>query len=124
MASPAPGAVNFYQFSDAIWGSDRPGGIGGVIDQVLDWVRINKQFGTPAAILNRLFPYLFAAAGLILFVMLIWGAMEFMFGAANPKSADSGKQRITAALIGFFMLFCSYWFGQILQVIFGINIGI
>ena len=117
-------AVNFLEFQSAIYGADRPDSwFGGVIDQIIDTINI-AQFSTPGGIISRFLPFIISGAGLILFVMLIWGSFEIMLGAANPKSAESGKQRITSALIGFFILFSVYWIAQIIQVIFGINIGI
>lgn len=79
-------------------------------------------FQSPAGILNTLIPYLFVFAGLILFVMLLWGGFEMLTGAATPKSTEAGKQRITAALIGFILLFISYWIAQIVQFITGVNV--
>lgn len=80
------------------------------------------DFQTPGAFLNQLIPYLFTFAGLILFIMLLWGGFEMLSGAATPKSQEAGKQRITAALTGFALLFMSYWFAQIIEYIFGLNI--
>lgn len=80
------------------------------------------SFSRPAGVLNALIPYLFTFAGLILFVMLLWGGFEMLSGAATPQSQEAGKQRITAALTGFALLFMSYWFAQIVEYIFGLNI--
>ncbi len=79
---------------------------------------------TPSSIFNDAMPYLFSIAGLILFVMLVWGAFEIMMGAGDPKNAESGKKRITAAVTGFILLFLSYWIGQVIQYIFGLNFGL
>ncbi len=80
------------------------------------------QFSRPGGILSALLPWLFTFAGLILFIMLLWGGFEMLSGAATPKSQEAGKQRITAALTGFALLFMSYWFAQIIEYIFGLNI--
>lgn len=77
---------------------------------------------TPRGIIGRLLPYLFTFGGLILFIMLIWGGFEMLTGAANPKSQEAGKQRMTAAVIGFILLFGSFWLAQLVQTIFGISI--
>ena len=73
-------------------------------------------------ILSALLPYLYVAGGFILFIMMIWGGFEMLTGATEQKSQEAGKQRITAAVIGFILLFVSYWIAQILQIIFGIRI--
>ncbi|MBI5151545.1 MAG: hypothetical protein HZA34_03135 [Candidatus Pacebacteria bacterium] len=77
---------------------------------------------TFGAILTALLPYLYTASGIILFVMIIVGGFEMLFGATEPKSQESGKQKITSAAIGFILLFVSYWVIQIVQIIFGIQI--
>lgn len=76
----------------------------------------------PAGVINRALAFLFPIAGLILFVMLVWGGFEMLTGAASKKSLDSGKQRITAALIGFLLLFASYWIVQLVEAITGVVI--
>lgn len=82
-----------------------------------------SRFATPAMLVNRLLrQFLFPLAGVILFVMILWGGFEMLYGANDTKSQEAGKQRITAALIGFLLLFVSYWIAQIVQVIFGVNV--
>lgn len=79
------------------------------------------QLSTPGGLLTRTLQYAFPLAGLVLFVMLVWGGFEILMGASTPKSKDNGKQRITAALIGFLLLFASYWIAQLIQIIFDIR---
>ena len=80
------------------------------------------KFQTPGGILNVLMPFLFVFAGMILFVMLLWGGFEMLSSAATPDSKNAGQQRITAAIIGFVLLFVSYWIAQIVQFITGVNV--
>jgi hypothetical protein len=120
-------------------GSANPGSKGGplqgtigeeVTSEDLDALNPLKQYSsnaeelsTPGGILSRFLTiYAFPIAGLILFVMLLWGGFEMLLGAADKKSIDAGKQRITAALIGFLILFTSYWIARLLEMMFGINI--
>ncbi len=82
-----------------------------------------EELSTPGGIINRFIQnYAFPLAGLILFVMLVWGGFEMLSGAANKKSIDAGKQRITAAVIGFVLLFAAYWIIQIIEAMFGLSI--
>ncbi len=81
-----------------------------------------EAFATPRGIISYLLPFLFTLAGLILFVMIIWGGFEMLTGAADPKSQEAGKQRITAGVIGFIIIFAAYWLAQLLQTIFGVSI--
>lgn len=107
------------------------GGFTSVTDDVLDSFNPLKvteseyaeEFSTPGGILSRfLNVFAFPLAGLILFVMIIWGGFEMVAGATNKKSLDAGRQRITAALIGFILLFASYWIARVLEVALGVNI--
>lgn len=77
---------------------------------------------TPGGIVSRLLSFAFPLAGLILFVMLVWGGFEILIQAPSKKAIDAGRQRVTAALIGFMLLFASYWIWQIVEVIFGVVI--
>lgn len=80
------------------------------------------DFSSPAGIINRALLFAFPLAGLILFVMIVWGGLEMITGATNKKSMDQAKQRITSALIGFGLLFASFWIIQIVEYIFGLAI--
>ena len=81
------------------------------------------DFSDPGKVLSLFLTYFaFPAAGLILFVMIVWGGFEILSGAATAKSKEAGQQRVTAAVIGFILLFASYWIAQILEVVFNINI--
>lgn len=53
--------------------------------------------------------------------MIVWGGFEMMLSSVSGKK-DAGRKRITAAVIGFFLLFCSYWIVQILERVFGIRV--
>jgi hypothetical protein len=77
---------------------------------------------TPGGVISRALAFAFPIAGMILFLMIVWGGFEMVTGATNAKSMDAGKQRITAAVIGFILLFTSYWLMQIIGTIFGLAI--
>lgn len=93
-----------------------------VREDVADKIGADTELNSPGAILSRLLPYLFVFGGLILFVMLIWGGFEMMGGATNAKASENGKNRITAAMKGFVILFVAIWIAQIAETIFGISI--
>jgi hypothetical protein len=78
------------------------------------------EFTSIGTIISALLPYLFVLAGLMLFVYLILGGFQLMTSGGDPKRAESAKGKITGAVIGFIIIFVSYWLVQILQVIFGL----
>lgn len=121
------GEVSFFELNDAIFAPETTESCTGLFQGIgclLARVGYVSRFGTPGAIISYALPYLFAIAGTILFVMIVWGGFEILTGATNPKSAESGRQRIANAVIGFLILFSAYWLGQIIQIIFGINFGL
>lgn len=81
-----------------------------------------EQLSTPGGIISRLLEFAFPLAGLILFVMIVWGGFETLAGSATKKSVESGRKRITSAILGFILLFASYWIIQIIQLVFGVQI--
>lgn len=80
------------------------------------------SLSTPSGIIARALSFLFPLAGFILFIMIVWGGFEMLSQAATKKSMDAGRQRVTAAIIGFVLLFASYWIMQIVEVVFDVVI--
>lgn len=80
------------------------------------------DYTTPRGVISALLPYIFTMAGLILFVMLVWGGFEMLLGASDPKQQQAGQQRLTAALVGFILIFAAYWIAQLVEKIFGVSI--
>ena len=85
---------------------------------------LTTVFSSPGALISALLPNLYILAGLILFILLLFGGFGIIMGAqgGNPEQAGKGKNAITAALLGFGLIFASYWIIQIIQWITGINI--
>ena len=73
-------------------------------------------------IISTILPYLFVIAGLLLLFYLIYGGFHMMIAANDEKGLAEAKGKITNALIGFLLLFISYWLVQILGYILGIKI--
>lgn len=121
------GEVSFYELNDAIFASNQQscqGMFQAIACQFQNRIQYSSRFGTPGAIISYALPYLFAIAGTILFVMIVWGGFEVLTAGTDPKSAENGRKRISNAVIGFLILFSAFWIGQIIQIIFGINFGL
>jgi hypothetical protein len=116
--------VSFLELNQSIWGSGYEGDYSPMISRMLNNFFQVRGFETPGGVISAAFPYLFGIAGLILFVMLIWGSVEIFLGATSSKSVEAGKKRITTALIGFILLFSAFWIGQIISAIFGLDLGL
>lgn len=79
-----------------------------------------QQLSTPGGVISEVLKYIFPLAGLILFVMIFWGGFEMMTSSVSGKK-DAGRQRVTTAVIGFLLLFATYWIGQLMEVVFGVK---
>ncbi|CAN5271660.1 hypothetical protein BH10PAT2_BH10PAT2_2070 [soil metagenome] len=77
-------------------------------------------FTSPGGFISELLLYAFPIAGIILFVMILWGGFEMLAGATG-KGKDAGRQRVTAAIVGFLLLFVAYWMAKLIGLVFGIN---
>lgn len=72
--------------------------------------------GGPGAI-----AFIFAFAGIGLLLMLLSAGFNFLTSAGDPKKLETGKQRLTNALVGFLIIFVAYWAVQMAGMIFGIK---
>ncbi|MBU1130431.1 hypothetical protein KKE45_03890, partial [Patescibacteria group bacterium] len=64
-------------------------------------------------------PYIYIIAGLSMFVMLIAGGIQLMTAAGDPAKTKAGYGKITAGVIGFFLVFLSYVIMQVVETMFG-----
>ena len=60
-------------------------------------------------------------AGVLLLFLIIGGGISMISGAGsgNKDAVAKGKQAVTAALIGFIIIFASYWVIQLIELITG-----
>lgn len=79
---------------------------------------VNKSLGD---IVAALLPYLFAGAGLLLLLFLLYGGISLMLSRGDPKAMQSAKEKISGALIGFIIVFAAYWIVQIVGKMLGIE---
>ncbi len=96
--------------------------VGGSTDPINHPEPSTVDLSTPGKIISRILQFAIPLAGLILFVMIVSGGFEMVAGAAEAKSKEAGRERITAAVIGFILLFVAYWIAQLIQVIFRVQI--
>lgn len=63
-------------------------------------------------------------AGLVLIILFIVGGIMVISGAGkdNPETAAKGKQAVSAAVIGFVIVFAAYWIVQLIGKITGIEL--
>lgn len=83
-----------------------------------------QTFPTLGDLINVLVKNIFVLAGVLLFILLIFGGLQVIVkaGAGEPEAAGRGKNAVTAALIGFALILAAYWIVQIIEYITGIKI--
>jgi len=84
--------------------------------------QLDPKFTNPASIINEALKYIFPFAGLILFFMLIAAGFQLLTAAGNEESIKKAQQKITYAVLGFVVIFVSFWLIKILEVVFGVEI--
>ena len=69
-------------------------------------------------------PNIYVFSGVILFFLLIFGGLSFIVsaGKGDQEGAKKGQQTITAALLGFLLIFASWWILEIIKIVTGIDI--
>jgi hypothetical protein len=77
--------------------------------------------GTIGNILSAAVPLVLAFAGLGLLLMLISAGYTFLTSAGDAKKMEQGKQQMTNAIVGFFIVFAAYWIVQLVGTIFGLK---
>ena len=81
---------------------------------------VRDTYGTPAALINILVKNLFMAAGVILFMTILYAGYKFI--AQGTKGKDEAKSIITAAVVGMIVMFVTYWLVQIIEILTGVII--
>jgi hypothetical protein len=77
---------------------------------------------TVGDIFSKILPYIYVVAGLALLFMLIFGGIGLMTAAGDPKKVEASQGRITMALVGFLIIFISYFVVQLVELMLGIKV--
>lgn len=72
-------------------------------------------------VIGALYPYFFVFSSVGLLLMLIMGGFSLLTGGSDPKQIESGKKKITFAIVGFLIVFLAYWAVQLVALIFGLD---
>ncbi len=64
------------------------------------------------------------AAGVLSFIFLLVGGIQWITAGGDKDGVDKGRKKISGALIGLAVVFSVYAVAAVINVLFGINIGI
>jgi hypothetical protein len=76
----------------------------------------------PLRLISTILPNLYVIAGLLLLLYLLFAGVLVVFTAGSAEQTQQGRQAITNAIIGFLLIFTSYWIIQTIQYMTGIPI--
>jgi hypothetical protein len=77
--------------------------------------------GSPGEIISSFMNILFPLVGLLLLLYLIYGGYNLMLSGGDPKKIQAAKSIITMALLGFVIIFASYWLVRIVGYVLGLD---
>jgi|SRR3989344_3815927 len=81
-------------------------------------------FNTFGDIVNVIVKNAFMLAGVITFILLIFGGISIIVGAGSgdTKKLEQGKKTLTGALAGLLIVVTSVWLIQIIEKVTGLNL--
>jgi len=87
-------------------------------------IRQAAGYGSIGELISAILPNIYIFAGIILFILLIVGGLMVIInsGKGEQEGVQTGQKAITAALVGFLIIFASYWIMQIIEIVTGIKI--
>lgn len=87
-------------------------------------VGIREVFPDLASFISVLLKNAYILAGVLLFFLIIFGGFNLIMraGSGDTKKTAQGQQAFTTAIIGFLLVFASYWIIQIIQIVTGLSI--
>jgi len=77
---------------------------------------------TLGAVVSEALKYLYPLAGLILFGIIIFAGFQYLTSAGNEEQMKKASSMLTNAIIGFVILFVSFWLMKLLQFVFGFQV--
>ena len=80
------------------------------------------SFKTLGSVVNVIVSNSFVLAGLISFVLLIFGGFSVIVAGGDSKRLEQGKGAIVGAIIGLVVVMGSFWIVQIVELVTGVKI--
>jgi len=79
-------------------------------------------YSSIGAFISTVLPNVYVIAGIILFFLFLFGGFSIITSAGDPEKQKQGQQTLTAAVLGFVLVFASYWIIQIIEILTGVEI--
>ncbi|MFC1711025.1 hypothetical protein ACFLZ1_00405 [Patescibacteria group bacterium] len=79
-------------------------------------------YGSIGEFVSAILPNIYVIAGIILFFLFIGGGFAILASGDNPDQKGNGAKAVTGAIVGFIIIFASYWIIQIIEKLTGVKI--
>jgi hypothetical protein len=98
-----------------------------LIAQAIGINSTNPGFGTiqnlrPSQFLTTIINFFLGLAGVISFIFLLWGGIQWVMSGGDKEALDKSRKKISAALIGLSLVFSAYALIFIIRVLFGVSL--
>jgi Zn-dependent protease with chaperone function len=80
------------------------------------------DYSSIGSFISKIIPNVYVVAGIILFALVLGGGFAILTSSGNPDQQNKGGNAVTAALVGFLIIFASYWLVQIVEHLTGVKI--
>jgi len=87
-----------------------------------DFLPFAKKFETIGGLISVLLDWVFMIAGVLVFLFLLWGGIQYIFSQGNPKEVQNAQRRMTYAIIGLAVLILAFLVLQAIEAWTGIPI--
>ena len=83
---------------------------------------VNIQNRRPQDYIVALINMSFGAAGVLTFLYLLWGGIQWITAGGDKEGLDKARRKMVQALTGLVIILSAYAIIQILQTIFNVNL--
>lgn len=85
--------------------------------------QVGSRTGSDIAqtLVNNTITIIFSIASLGVLIMMLWGAVDWIFSAGDKEKIKSAQKKITTAIIGAVVLALTFFIARVLGDIIGIN---
>ena len=81
-----------------------------------------EGYGSLGEFISAILPNVYIIAGVILLVLIIAGGFAIISSSGDPDKTGKGSKAITSAVVGFAIIFVSYWIIKLIEFLTGIQI--
>jgi len=79
-------------------------------------------YNSVGELISTILPNIYVVASVILFILILAGGFAVISSAGNPEKKAKGSKAITGAVIGYLLIFISFWIIRLIEFLTGVPI--